>query len=152
MGLPAWIDGAKASEGTAEGIASVRQRWRRLQLAAFRGPGLSAEAEAICQAACGVRVRRPWTDVDLFELFLSLPAAQKFPDTQGKSLVKRLLRGRVPDAILDRSDKTVFDEALLAQIDYSTLRRFLVDPPHRLDGRRLRGARRAPAPRGLRAV
>ena len=81
-----------------------------------------------------MRVRRPWTDVDLFELFLSLPAEQKFPDTQGKSLVKRLLRGRVPDAILDRRDKTVFDEALLAQIDYATLRRYLADPPYRLDG------------------
>jgi asparagine synthase (glutamine-hydrolysing) len=134
FGLPAWIDGIKASEGAAEDIASARQRWRRLQLSAFRGPGLSAEAEAICQAACGVRVRRPWTDVDLFELFLSLPAGQKFPDTRGKSLVKRLLRGRVPDAILDRRDTTAFDEALLAQIDYATLRRFLADPPHRLDG------------------
>lgn len=134
LGLPAWIDGQKASEGAAHRIASPRQRWRLLQLSAFGGPGLSAEAEAICQAACGVRVRRPWTDVDLFELFLSLPAAQKFPDTRGKSLVRRLLRGRVPDQILDRQDKTVFDESLLAQIDYATLRRFLVDPPHRLDG------------------
>jgi asparagine synthase (glutamine-hydrolysing) len=134
LGLPTWIDGVKASEGAARGIASPRQRWRRLQLSAFQGPGISAEAEAICQAACDVRVRRPWADVDLFELFLSLPARQKFPDTLGKSLVKRLLRGRVPDAILDRQDNTVFDEALLAQIDYATLRRFLVDPPHRLDG------------------
>ncbi|MDP8908474.1 MAG: asparagine synthase-related protein [Chloroflexota bacterium] len=134
MGLPAWIDGVKASEGLARGIASARQRWRRLQLSAFTGPGLSGEAEAICQAACGVRVRRPWTDVDLFEFFLSLPAAQKFPDTGGKSLVKRFMRGRVPDTILDRKHKTVFDEALLSQIDYVTLRRFLVDPPHRLGG------------------
>lgn len=133
-GLPPWVDAAKASQGTAAGIAPARERWRRLQLRAFSGPGLSAEAEAVCQAACGVRVRRPWTDVDLFELFLSLPAIQKFPDTQGKSLVRRLLRGRVPDAILDRTDKTVFDAALLAQIDYATLRRFLVDPPYRMPG------------------
>ena len=133
-GLPAWIDGVKASTGPASRIASAPQRWRQLQLSAFTGPGVSAEAEAICQAACGVRVRRPWTDVDLFEFFLSLPAAQKFPDTASKGLVKRLLRGRVPDAILDRTDKTVFDEALLADIDYGTLRRFLLDPPHRFEG------------------
>lgn len=133
-GLPAWIDGTRASERTASSIAPVRKRWRRLQLRGFVGPGLSAEADAICQAACGIRVRRPWTDVDLFELFLGLPAAQKFPDTRGKSVVRRLLRGRVPDAILDRTDKTVFDEALLANIDYATLRRYLVDPPHRFDG------------------
>ena len=133
-GLPDWIDGAKASEGAARRIAPARERWRQLQLSAFRGPGISAEAESVCQAACGVRVRRPWTDVDLFEFFLGLPAAQKFPDSQGKALVRRLLRGRVPDVILDRQDKTVFDEALMAQIDYATLRRFLVDPPHRLAG------------------
>ena len=132
--LPTWIDGAKASEGAAEGIASPRQRWRRLQLAGFDGPGLSAEAESVCQAVCGVQVRRPWTDVDLFEFFLSLPAGQKFPDTPSKGLVKRFLRGRVPDAVLDRTDITVFDEALLAQIDYPTLRRFLVDPAHRIAG------------------
>jgi asparagine synthase (glutamine-hydrolysing) len=134
LGLPDWLDGVKASEGAAERIGSIRQRWPRLQLSAFDGPGVSVEAEAICQAACGVRVRRPWTDVDLFELFLSLPAGQKFPDTGSKSLVRRFLRGRIPDAILDRQDKTVFDEALLSQIDYATLRRFLVDPPHRLAG------------------
>lgn len=133
-GLPGWIDGTRASERAASTVAPVRERWRRLQLRGFAGPGLSAEADAICQAACGVRVRRPWTDVDLFELFLGLPAAQKFPDTRGKSLVRRLLRGRVPDAILDRTDKTVFDEALLADIDYATLRRYLVDPPHRFSG------------------
>lgn len=132
-GLPGWIDGRKASE-SASGFASPRQRWRQLQLSAFRGPGLSAEAEAICQAACGVRARRPWTDVDLVEFFLSLPAGQKFPDTGAKSLVKRFMRGRLPDAILDRKGKTVFDEALLAQIDYATLRRFLDDPPHRIEG------------------
>ena len=141
---------SKASEGAASGIASARERWRRLQLSAFYGPGLSAEAEAICQAACGVRVRRPWTDVDLFEFFLGLPAEQKFPDTQGKSLVKRFLRGRVPDAILDRRDKTVFDEALLAQIDYATLRRLLVDPPYRLAGVDYEALGRTAAPRGLR--
>lgn len=133
-GLPAWIDVARGSEGVAAVIAPLRERWPRLQMRAFHGPGLSGEAEAICQAACGVRVRRPWTDVDLFELFLSLPAAQKFPDTRGKTLVRRLLRGRVPDEILDRTDKTVFDDALLADIDYATLRRYLVDPPHRIAG------------------
>ena len=133
-GLPTWIDGRRARESGAGRIASPRQRWRQLQLSAFHGPGLSAEAEAICQAACGVRARRPWTDVDLVEFFLSLPAGQKFPEIESKGLVKRFMRGRVPDVILDRKRKTVFDEALLAQIDYPTLRRYLDDPPHRLAG------------------
>lgn len=132
--LPDWIDVAKASQAAASRIRPASQRWRQLQLSAFTGPGISAEAEAICQAACGVRSRRPWTDIDLFEFFLRLPAEQKFPDAGSKTLVRRLLRGHVPGEILDRRDKTVFDEAALADIDYVTLRRFLVDPPHRFDG------------------
>ena len=40
------------------------------------------------------------------------------PDTRRKTLVKRCLRGRVPDAILDRRDKTVFGEHLLTHADY----------------------------------
>jgi hypothetical protein len=58
----------------------------------------------------------------------------KFPDTRTKTLLRRVLRGRVPDEILDRRDKTVFDEAMLANIDYATLRRLLVEPEHRFAG------------------
>lgn len=129
--VPDWIDAGKAVE---EEPVPARQRWRNLQLSAFIGPGISVEAEEVCQAACGVRTRRPWADVDLWELFLSLPAEQKFPDLRNKSLVRRLLRGRVPDEILDRRRKTVFNEAMLAEIDWDVLRRFLVDPEHRLAG------------------
>ena len=134
VGVPAWLDVRKVSERVATSYVSPRRRWRMLQLSGFIGPGVSAEAEAICQAACGVQARRPWTDVDLFEFFLSLPAESKFPDTGGKSLVRRLLRGRVPDEILDRRDRTYFNESLLADVDYGTLRRFLIDPEHRFAG------------------
>ncbi len=122
------------SERVATSYASPRERWRTLQLSGFIGPGISAEAEAICQAVCGVQARRPWTDIDLFEFFLSLPAEIKFPDTGGKDLVRSLLRGRVPDEILDRQDRTYFNEAMLAEIDYQTLRRLLVAPEHRFQG------------------
>ena len=79
----------KVSERVATSYASPRERWRTLQLSGFIGPGISAEAEAICQAVCGVQARRPWTDVDLFEFFLSLPAEIKFPDIGGKNLVRQ---------------------------------------------------------------
>ncbi len=133
-GLPDWIDGPKASRAVAEEITSAPQRWRRLQVSAFRGPGLSSEAVGICQEVTRVQARRPWADVDLFEFFLGLPAEQKFPDASSKNLVRRLLKGRVPDEILQRRDKTVFDDAALANIDYSTFDRYLVDPPHRFSG------------------
>jgi asparagine synthase (glutamine-hydrolysing) len=129
--LPRWIDKRKALE---EEPVPVRERWRRSQLAGFIGPGIALEAEEVCQAVVGVRSRRPWTDIDLWELFLGLPAEQKFPDSRPKGLVRDLLRGRVPDEILDRQDKTVFDEAALAEIDYAVLRRFLVAPNHHVNG------------------
>jgi asparagine synthase (glutamine-hydrolysing) len=129
--LPRWIDKAKATE---EEPVPVRERWRQSQLAAFIGPGIALEAEEVCQAVIGVRSRRPWTDIDLWELFLGLRAEQKFPDARPKGLVRDLLRGRVPDEVLDRQDKTVFDEAALAEIDYSILRRLLVAPNHQLAG------------------
>ena len=134
IGVPAWLDVRKASERVATSYASPRQRWRMLQLSGFIGPGVSAEAEAVCQAVCGVQARRPWTDVDLFEFFLSLPAELKFPEIGGKNLVRRLLRGRVPDEVLDRRDRTYFNDSLLADVDYATLRRYLIAPQHRLPG------------------
>jgi asparagine synthase (glutamine-hydrolysing) len=129
--VPAWVDWRRAAD---EEPIPVRERWQRSQLAGFIGPGIALEAEEVCQAVCGVRSRRPWADVDLWELFLSLPAEQKFPDLRPKGLVRDLLRGRVPDEILDRQDKTVFDEAALAEIDYATLRRYLATPDHRVEG------------------
>jgi hypothetical protein len=112
----------------------VRKRWANVQLSPFSDVGLAMEADDVNQQLCGLVCRRPWADVDLWEFFLSLPAEVKFPDTRGKTLVRRLLRGRVPDPILDRRDKTVFDDSVLASIDYRTLRRWLTDPRHRLKG------------------
>jgi len=129
--VPAWIDHRLVAR--RGGVVPWR-RWHRLQLTGFIGPGPSLEAEEICQAVTGVRSRRPWSDIDLWEFFLRMPADQKFPELRDKGLVRQLLRGRVPDEILDRRDKTVFDEAVLASSDHHTLRRLLVRPRHRLTG------------------
>ena len=112
----------------------ARYRWSALQLAAFNGCAVTMEAGDLCAALNGVKVRRPFADVDLWEFFLSLPAEMKFPDLRSKTLVRRLLRGKLPDAILDRRDKTVFDDHIMSRIDYATLRQFLVDPNHRVAG------------------
>jgi len=133
-GVPAWVDLKKARDAAAESLVGPRRRWAKLQLSPFVGSGASVEAEEVCQAVCGVRARRPFADVDLWEFFLSLRSEVKFPDTRGKRLLIKLLRGRVPDEILDRTDKTVFDDAMLANVDYATLRRLLVDPGYQIDG------------------
>jgi asparagine synthase (glutamine-hydrolysing) len=129
--VPMWVDIHLATD---EKPVPVRDRWRRSQLGAFVGPGTSLEADEICQAVCGVTVRRPWTDVDLWEFFLSLPAEQKFPDLRSKSLVRTLLRNRVPDEILDRTDKTVFDDAARDRMDYNLLTELLIGAGYQVPG------------------
>jgi hypothetical protein len=63
-----------------------------------------------------------------------LPAEQKFPDVTTKGLVRRLLRGRVPDEVLDRSEKTVFNDSVAERIDHADLRRWLGDAPPLIPG------------------
>lgn len=132
--IPEWLDHRRVNDSAARSMVRARDRWRKVQLAAFEGPGLSSEAEEVCQQVAGVVTRRPFADVDLWELFLSLPADVKFPTPQHKALVRTLLRGRVPDVVLDRRDKTLFDDSMMADIDYATLRKLLVAPDVRLRG------------------
>lgn len=118
----------------APAITPARDRWGTYQLGGFIGPGLSMESDTIVQELCGIRVRRPWADVDLWEFFLGLRAETKFPDARRKALARDLLRDRVPDFILDRKGKVVFDDSIMERIDYVALRRWLVDPPVRVSG------------------
>jgi asparagine synthase (glutamine-hydrolysing) len=131
--LPGWIE-PPAWSRLFRRAPAPRDRWRQTQLGVFVGAGLSLEADEVVQALSGVRVRRPWADVDLWEFFLSLPAEMKFPDPKSKTLVRRLLAGRVPDEILTRRSKTVFDESISAKIDYDVLRRWLIAPAYRMTG------------------
>jgi asparagine synthase (glutamine-hydrolysing) len=133
-GIPSWVDPQRANEAAVRSAVRARERWRAVQLGPFVGTGQTSEAEEACQAVCGIRARRPWADIDLWELFLSLPAEMKLPDGRSKTLVKRLLRGRVPDEILDRRDKTVFDASIIANFDYPALRRWLRDPEYQIGG------------------
>jgi hypothetical protein len=92
------------------------------------------EADEIAAAHTGVTIRRPLADVDLWEFFLSLPAQIKFPDSVSKALVRQAMRGRLPDVILDRRDKTVFDEHTLATAQINQLQD-LIDPTfYRMEG------------------
>ncbi|MGH2756359.1 MAG: asparagine synthase-related protein [Actinomycetota bacterium] len=131
---PGWIDAKRLSANFAPRVRPA-DRWREEQISAFKGgTGVTMDACSMLEAAGGVRMRRPWADVDLWEFFLSLPAEIKFPGPRPKSLVVNLLRGRVPDPILDRRDKTFFDDFSMAHIDYSALNKWLVGPDVRISG------------------
>lgn len=129
-----WIEFSRIVRAVRSEVVSPRERWRRQQLAAFIGPGIAMEAFQTYQEVEGVRVRNPWGDIDLWEFFLRMPAEQKFPDARSKPLVRRLMRGRLPDAVLDRRDKTVLDEFVIAGFDYPSLRRWLIGQEYRMPG------------------
>lgn len=134
IAIPAWVDEARLRRVEARWATRARDMWRGYQTAIFLGPDLPAEAEDVVEAVTGVTVRRPFADLDLVEFFLSLPAEQKFPDTHFKSLLRSFLRGRLPDRLLDRPRKAVFNDAVMARVDHERLRKLLIDPPHRLRG------------------
>jgi asparagine synthase (glutamine-hydrolysing) len=129
-----WLDHGRIRATLVDDSPATRRRWRRYQLVTFYGSPIALEADETCQVASGVRVRRPYGDVDVIEFMLSLPAHLKFPDHRSKSLARSLLRGRVPDLILDRTDKTAFNDFFMSRIDWETMRRLLVNPKHRIGG------------------
>jgi asparagine synthetase B (glutamine-hydrolysing) len=135
--LPPWVDRDHAGDpGPRPDLARpASRRWLHSQLDPLGGVGsYTFDADAICAAYCGVHVRRPLADVDLWEYVLALPAEIKFPNALPKSLLRETVRGRVPDEILDRTDKTFFDAFALETFDYEALRRWTVDSDVQIDG------------------
>ncbi len=132
--VPPWIDARRVGEVPARFAVAGRDLWKEEQLAFAKATGIGLDASDIVQAVCGVRERRPWADVDLYEFFLSLPADVKYPDPRAKTLVRSLLRGTVHDAILDRWQKTSFNDQYLDKIEYEDLRRWLREPSQRISG------------------
>lgn len=137
MGMaPAWIDQSQTGEGIRLDLARpARKRWLENQLdPLLTPPTTSLDADEICAAFCGVQVKRPLADLDLWEFLLSLPAERKFPNSVPKSLIRDVMRGRLPDEILDRRDKTGFSAWVLGTADWAGLRRWLSNPDPPLTG------------------
>ena len=135
--LPSWVDpDAAGSPGPRPDLARpARRRWLEHQLDPLVGVGAySFDADALCAAVCGVHVRRPLVDVDLWEFVLSLPAEVKFPDALPKSLLRESVRGRLPDELLDRTDKTFFNDFALRTADYEGIRRLALASELRIEG------------------
>lgn len=56
-------------------------------------------------AGWGMETRDPTADKRVFEFCAAIPAEQFVADGRGRSLVRRAMRGRLPDATLDRREK-----------------------------------------------
>jgi asparagine synthase (glutamine-hydrolysing) len=134
--IPAWLDSRKLNEVPFRNdlVPPGRERWLALQTLPLEGCPITMEGGEMCAALSGVTVRRPFADIDLWEFFLSLPAEIKYPDLRSKTLMRQLLRGRVPNEILDRRKKTYFDDHVMSQVDYAMLRQYLSKPKHPIVG------------------
>lgn len=132
--LPTWIDLARIGERDAGHALPARRRWTSAQLPFF-GADPVGEADVYSHALHGVRARRPWADVDLWEFFLSLPADVKFPDYRMKGFARNAFRGEVPDEILDRRDKSYMDRWFeVMAVDYPAVRRWVSHGDFRMKG------------------
>ena len=141
--IPPWIDTDRIARRDMGMAIPARLRWVRAQLPFFGGDA-TGEADVYSHALFGIRARRPWADVDLWEFFLSLPAEVMFPDYRLKGLARTAFRGEVPDGILDRRTKSYTNQWFEQNgIDYPSLRRWLFDPEHRVAGVDYHGLRRA---------
>ena len=132
--LPPWIDLARIGERDARHALPARRRWTSAQLPFF-GADPVGEADVYSHALHGIRARRPWADVDLWEFFLSLPAEVKFPDYRMKGFARNALRGDVADEILDRRDKTYMDRWFeVMAVDYPAVRHWVSKGDVRVKG------------------
>ena len=132
--LPAWIDLERIGARDARHVVSARRRWAIAQLPFF-GADPIGEADVYSHALHGIRARRPWADVDVWEFFLSLPAQVKFPDYRMKGFTRNALRGEVPDEILDRRDKTYMDRWFEEMgVDYPAVRHWVSRDSFRMRG------------------
>lgn len=137
-GVPHWLDHGRAAAAGRTDRPLLRlaasDRYAAFQVAAFEGSGMGLEMDEICAAWCGVESRRPFADVDLWEYVLGLPAQVRYAERTSKPLLRTAVRGRLPDAVVDRTDKTYFDEFHLDHADYAKLRDLLVEPDERVPG------------------
>lgn len=135
--LPPWMD-RRLMPGVNERWEfnqPIHRRWPELQRYFATGPTITGvEITSLCASHLGVRFRWPLADLDLWEFFLSLPAHDKFPGDAPKSLIRQVMRGRLPDSILDRRDKTTFEEDVRHRASYAELRRWTTESDFRLEG------------------
>ena len=133
---PPWIDTAiyGGPRYVTTLLHPMRRRWIEPTVQATRGTTSTQEAIEVCASTVGIVVRTPLADRDLWESFLSLPVEAKFPDLTPKSILRKAMRGRLPDSILDRRDKTVFDEHVLDSVPWPRIAELIDDPDYRMPG------------------
>lgn len=88
--------------------------WRRL-------PDLLAVDDAMC-ASWGLEARAPFMDVEIIRYATALPSNERL----NKRHLRRAVRGIVPDAIIDRTDKMGFPVPFVAWAQVEPMRSFFL--------------------------
>lgn len=76
-----------------------------------------AYATDVCHSSGYYEMRYPFLDRRVVEFAMALPLEQKVRPAESRSIVRRALRGVVPQRILDRRTKSGPDEALLNALE-----------------------------------
>ncbi|WDZ84592.1 asparagine synthase-related protein [Micromonospora cathayae] len=112
--LPPWAGGAtretavralEQAAGTCAPLSASRSRHVERH-AIHLTTGIIRHMDQVTEAA-GVRVAAPFTDDRVFAAALAVRPAQRFDPWTFKALLRRTMRGIVPDHVLDRRTKTV---------------------------------------------
>jgi asparagine synthetase B (glutamine-hydrolysing) len=93
-----------------------------LQYDLDRLPDLLAVDDAMC-AAWGIEARAPFTDQRIVDYALALKPTQRV----GKRHLREAVRGIVPDAIIDRTDKMGFPAPLALWAQVEPVKSFVMD-------------------------
>ncbi len=133
---PDWVDAQSTGRPyeRRDLTRPARQRWPHNQTYPAFATSSTWEANEICSVLCGVEERRPMVDVDLWEFFISLRAEVKYPDPVPKSILRQAMRGRLPDRVLDRQDKTAFDDYVLDIAEYEVISKWAFGSDYRVAG------------------
>ena len=106
----AFEGGVEASVGHFDGPRTAANRTVAAYVQAYLIEDMLVKVDRASMAA-SLEVRTPFLDPDVVELMCRLPVSMRLRGLGGKYLLRRLMRGRIPDAIIDR-DKQGFSAPL----------------------------------------
>jgi len=117
--------------------ALLRETGRRRQYRSLTFGTITASLETadLVNAAYGIEPRYPFTDKRLVEFSLAMPTSQQLSDGWTRSIIRRALADRLPEAIRTRPWKTDMSQGFWNSLSKETDRlERLIDEPGRLDG------------------
>lgn len=109
-----------------------------------RAQGFS-HAQFYISEPLGIETRYPFLDLSVVQFLLNIPIEQKIHNAQSKVILRKAMRGIVPDGVLDRKDKTGNDAMIFTGLKkewhhlYPLLMKSRLHEMGLIDGKKLLG-------------